>query len=137
MLRYSIGAFQAAHGIAHLVGFEGPWGLGSFAGQPKSPPLLASFAPPVLLALQVLQLPWLVSLVAFVIAALALAARNSCAGIAIAAVISPLAVPRMVAKRGGRRRNQPRDPDRSRHRHLRPRPTLAGPLLTLADGQGR
>src|SRR5919108_3494359 len=90
MLRYSIGAFQAGHGVAHLIGFEGPWGLGSFAGQPKSPPLLASFAPPVLLALQVLQLPWLVSLVAFVIAALALVATRTwaCIAVSVAAAIS-------------------------------------------------
>lgn len=59
MWRYGIAAFLAAHGFAHLVGFEGSWGLGNFKGQAKGPPLLTTVVAPDSAALKMLGLLWL------------------------------------------------------------------------------
>ena len=90
MWRYGIAAFLAAHGFAHLVGFEGSWGLGNFKGQAEAPPVLSTVVLPDSMTLKLLGLLWLLGLAAFVVAAAAVALRTSWAvvGATTAAAIS-------------------------------------------------
>ncbi len=68
MWRYGIAAFLVAHGFAHLVGFEGSWGIGQLEGKAKAPPLLSGLGSDSA-TLKVIGGLWLVGLLAFLVAA--------------------------------------------------------------------
>jgi hypothetical protein len=68
MWRYVIAAFFAAHGFAHLVGFEGTWGVGAFEGKAKAPALLSEISTDSA-TLKLFGILWLIGLLAFAVAA--------------------------------------------------------------------
>jgi hypothetical protein len=74
MWRYAVAAFFAAHGFAHLVGFQGSWGLGQFSGNVKAPSLLSGIDTATLKVIGVL---WLIGLLAFLVAAGGVALKTS------------------------------------------------------------
>jgi hypothetical protein len=73
--RYAAAAFLVAHGFAHLVGFEGTWGIGQFEGKANVPPLLSGLASDAT-TLKVIGLLWLAGLLAFLVAAAGVALRT-------------------------------------------------------------
>jgi hypothetical protein len=75
MWRYAIAAFLVAHGLAHVVGFEGTWGIGLFDGKANVPPLLSGLASDSA-TLKAVGVLWLVGLLAFVVAAAGVALRK-------------------------------------------------------------
>jgi hypothetical protein len=70
--RYAFAAFLVAHGFAHVVGFEGTWGIGLFEGKANMPPLLSGLASDSA-TIKVIGLLWIAGLLAFLVSAFGVA----------------------------------------------------------------
>lgn len=75
-MKVAIIALLVVHGLIHTMGFAGAWGLAEFKGASQTPTNFIS-AQPGDLIVRVLGGVWLVSLSAFLVAAVLLGADNS------------------------------------------------------------
>lgn len=71
MLRIAFAVFLALHGVAHLVGFAGSFQLGEFKGKPLDTTLLGGRIDVGRAGTRVMGVAWLLTGLAFVVAAAA------------------------------------------------------------------